>query len=295
MPGSNLAEGSQTRGIAIVVLGVLILTPDGLLTTLVDADKWTMLFWRGLLMAIALTLFTLARRRRTAVTLQSIATLPTLAVALLFTASSIAFVTAIVTTSVANTLFLITVAPLFAAAFAHIFLGEKVTARTVITIFIVLAGMAAIFGDGLGRGDALGNFSAVFAAACWASMLVVVRRAPETHTGLAIAGGGYLIALIALAIAPTLFITSTDAVWLGLLGLIVLPISFGLISIGPRYLPAPEVSLIVLLEAVIGPLWAWAFIGQLPTLVSLAGGALIVATLAVYFFTGLRREGAVVN
>lgn len=293
MPGANLAGGPQTRGIAIVALGVLILTPDGLLTTLVVADKWTMLFWRGLLMAIALTLFALARRRHMPVTVQSIATLPTLAVALLFTCSSIAFVTAIVTTSVANTLFLITVAPLFAAAFAHIFLGEKVTARTVITIFIVLAGMAAIFGDGLGRGDALGNFSAVFAAACWASMLVVVRRAPETNTGLAIAGGGYLIALIALFIAPTLFITSADAVWLGLLGLIVLPISFGLISIGPRYLPAPEVSLIVLLEAVIGPLWAWAFIGQIPTLVSLAGGALIVTTLAVYFLTGLRREGAV--
>ena len=292
MPGANLAGGSQTRGIAIVVVGVLVLTPDGLLTTLVSADKWTMLFWRGLLMAIALTLFALARRRHMPVTVQSIATIPTLAVALLFTASSIALVTAIVTTSVANTLFLITVAPLFAAAFAHIFLGEKVTARTVITIFIVLAGMAAIFGDGLGRGDALGNLSAVFAAACWASMLVVVRRAPETHTGLAIAGGGYLIALIALVITPTLFITSADAVWLGLLGLIVLPISFGLISIGPRYLPAPEVSLIVLLEAVIGPLWAWAFISQLPTLVSLAGGALIVATLAVYFLTGLRRAGA---
>lgn len=294
MPGANPPAGGaiqpHIRGIAIVTLGVLILTPDGLLTTLVGADKWTMLFWRGLLMAIALTLFALARRRHTPVTFQSLATVPTLAVALLFTCSSIAFVTAIVTTSVANTLFLITVAPLFAAAFAHIFLGEKVTARTIIAIVIVLAGMAAIFGDGLGRGDTVGNFAAVFAAACWASMLVVVRRAPETNTVLALAGGGYLIALIAFAIAPTLFITSTDAVWLGLLGLIVLPISFGLISLGPRYLPAPEVSLIVLLEAVIGPLWAWAFIGQLPTLTSLAGGALIVATLAIYFYLGLRRS-----
>lgn len=287
-PAGGAKTGAHVRGIAIVAVGVLILTPDGLLTTLVSADTWTMLFWRGLLMAIALTLFSLARRRRTAITLQSIATVPTLAITLLFTCSSIAFVTAIVTTSVANTLFLITVAPLFDAAFAHIFLGEKVTARTIIAIAIVLAGMAIIFGDGLSRGDALGNFSAVFAAACWAGMLVVVRRAPHTHTAIALAGGGYLIALVALVAAPTLLVGSADAVWLGLLGLIVLPISFGLISLGPRYLPAPEVSLIVLLEAVIGPLWAWAFIGQLPTLTSLAGGALIVATLAVYFRLSLR-------
>ncbi len=107
---------------------------------------------------------------------------------------------------------------------------------------------------------------------------------------MAIAFGGYLIAATALFFAPALLVTPADALWLGLLGLIVLPVSFGLISLGPRYLPAPEVSLIVLLEAVIGPLWAWAFIGQIPTVTSLVGGVVIIATLAVYFFIGGRSE-----
>lgn len=292
-PAGSAKTRPHTSGIAIVALGVLILTPDGLLTTLVGADIWTMLFWRGLLMAIALTLFTLAQRRwgtasaRPLITRQTLG--PTLGITVLFAGSSIAFVTAIVTTSVANTLFLITVAPLFAAAFARVFLKEPVALRTIVAIVVTIAGMAAIFGDGLSRGDMLGNIAAVFAAACWAGSLVVLRHSPQTDAGLAIAYGGYLIAAVALIAAPTLLVTSADAVWLGLLGLIVLPVSFGLISLGPRYLPAPEVSLIVLLEAVIGPLWAWAFIGQIPTLVSLAGGALIVATLAVYFRLSLRR------
>lgn len=290
-PGGGKTQ-PHTRGIAIVVLGVLVLTPDGLLTTLVDADIWTMLFWRGLLMAIALTVFSLARRWGTAsarplITRQTLG--PTLAIAVLFTGSSIAFVTAIVTTSVANTLFLITVAPLFAAAFARVFLKEPVAPRTIVAIVATIAGMAIIFGGGIGRGDMLGNVAAVFAAACWAGSLVVLRHSPQTDAGVALSCGGCLIALVALIVAPTLAVTPADTLWLGLLGLIVLPVSFGLISLGPRYLPASEVSLIVLLEAVIGPLWAWAFIGQLPTSTSLAGGVVIIATLAVYFRLGLRH------
>ena len=276
--------GAHAHGVAIVVLGVLILTPDGLLTTLVSADLWTMLFWRGLLMGLALTVFSLIWRRRRDVTPRALFTLPTLGISLLFAGSSAAFVTAIVTTSVANTLFLITVAPLFAAAFARIFFKEPVAPRTIAAIVATMAGMAIIFGDGLGRGDLLGDLAAVSAAAGWAGALVSLRHSPRTDAPMAIAGGGYLIAAFALVVAPTLAVSSADAVLLGLLGLIVLPVSFGLISLGTRYLPAAEVSLIVLLEAVIGPLWAWAFIGQLPTLASLAGGAIIITTLAVYFY-----------
>ena len=150
MGGANPADGAKiqphSRGIAIVALGVLVLSPDGLLTTLVGADIWTMLFWRGLLMALAFTVFSLVRRRRdqrrdtaSARPLISRQTLgPTLGIAMLFTGSSIAFVTAIVTTSVANTLFLITVAPLFAAAFARVFLKEPVAPRTLVAIVVTV-------------------------------------------------------------------------------------------------------------------------------------------------------------
>ena len=283
----------HARGLGIVILGVLALTPDGLLTTLVSADLWTMLFWRGLLMGLSLTVFSLIWRRQSGVTPRALFVRPALGVAVLFATSSAAFVTAIVTTSVANTLFLITAAPLFAAAFARIFFKEPVAPRTIAAIVVTLAGMAIIFGDGLVRGNLAGDISAVCAAAGWAGSLVILRHSPQVDAPLAIAGGGYLIAVIALFIAPTLLLSPADAMWLGLLGLIVLPVSFGLISLGTRYLPAAEVSLIVLLEAVIGPLWAWIFIGQFPTLASLAGGALIVATLAVYFYLGGTRQRGV--
>tara|TARA_B110000263_G_scaffold174324_1_gene152240 strand:- start:2185 stop:2652 length:468 start_codon:yes stop_codon:yes gene_type:complete len=150
--------------------------------------------------------------------------------------------------------------------------------------------MAIIFGNGISKGNLIGNLAAVLAAASWAGSLVVLRKSVITNISLTIATGGFIIAIISLIMAPTLKISAEDILWVGLQGLIILPLSFGLISLGPKYLPAPEVSLIVLLEAVFGPLWAWVFIKQLPSSASLIGGLIILITLAVYFFLSVRQN-----
>jgi drug/metabolite transporter (DMT)-like permease len=74
------------------------------------------------------------------------------------------------------------------------------------------------------------------------------------------------------------------------MGLIVVPISFALITVGPRYLPAPEVGLLMLLETVLGPIWVWLAIGEYPGDLALVGGALVVATLAGHTVAGGRRR-----
>jgi drug/metabolite transporter (DMT)-like permease len=288
-------NNSRKNGVLIVVCGVMVLTPDGLLTTLISADIWTMLFWRGFLMAIALTIYSVLTYKVKAISqnfgIYDRETVKyTIAVALLFAISSISFVTAIVNTNVANTLFLITISPLFAAGFAFIFLREPVSKMTIIASLITIIGMAIIFGDGIGKGDLIGDLAAVLAAASWAGTLVILRKSAISNISLTIATGGYIIAVISLVFAPTLQMSTNDIIWVGLQGLIILPLSFGLISLGPKYLPASEVSLIVLLEAVFGPLWAWVFIKQLPSSGSLIGGLIIIATLTVYFFLSAKQN-----
>ncbi|MDG2312645.1 MAG: DMT family transporter [Alphaproteobacteria bacterium] len=288
-------NNSRKNGVLIVVCGVMVLTPDGLLTTLISADIWTMLFWRGFLMAIALTIYSVLTYKVKAISqnfgIYDRETVKyTIAVALLFAISSISFVTAIVNTNVANTLFLITISPLFAAGFAFIFLREPVSKMTIIASLITIIGMAIIFGDGIGKGDLIGDLAAVLAAASWAGTLVILRKSAISNISLTIATGGYIIAVISLVFAPTLQMSTNDIIWVGLQGLIILPLSFGLISLGPKYLPASEVSLIVLLEAVFGPLWAWVFIKQLPSSASLIGGLIIIATLTVYFFLSAKQN-----
>ncbi|MBT6309917.1 MAG: DMT family transporter [Rhodospirillaceae bacterium] len=292
---SSSRSGNHLKGIAITATGVAILSPDGLITSLVSADIRTSLFWRGLLLGIAMTLFVVVRYRRD---LGQIFTRlrqgSYLAVALLFTGSSIGWVVAIVTTSVTNTLFIVACAPLFAAIFARVFLGERVPGRTIITIIIAIGAMAVIFAEGLGRGDLLGNLAAVATALTWAGMVVVLSHAQIDDPAPAMALSGYMVAALALIVAPTIAVVTLDMLWLGLLGFVVLPISFFMIMLGPRHLPAPEVSLIMLLEAVLGPIWAWWFISQTPSTLSLIGGAVILGTLAIHFAIGL-REAATKN
>lgn len=287
---SSSRSGNHLKGIAITAAGVVILSPDGLITSLVAADIRTALFWRGLLLGIAMTLFLLVRYRgELGRILGPLRRRTDLAVAVLFAASSVGWVTAITLTSVANTLFIVACAPLFAAIFARIFLGERVPRRTIATIIIAIGAMGVIFAEGLGRGDLMGNLAAVATALVWAAMVVVLSHAQIEDPAPAMALSGYIIAALALFVAPTVAIIPLDMLWLGLLGFLVLPISFFMIMLGPRHLPAPEVSLIMLLEAVLGPIWAWWFITQTPSALTLIGGAVILGVLAIHFAIGLRE------
>jgi drug/metabolite transporter (DMT)-like permease len=290
---SESRSGNHLKGITITAIGVAILSPDGLITSLVAADIRTALFWRGLLLGVAMTLFVLVRYRGDLAQIIGRLRHPThLAVAVLFAASSIGWVTAITLTSVANTLFIVACAPLFAAILARIFLGERVPRRTIVTIIIAIGAMGVIFAEGLGRGDLSGNLAAVATALAWAGMVVVLSHAQIDDPAPAMALSGYMIAGLAIIVAPTVAVVTLDMLWLGLLGFIVLPISFFMIMLGPRHLPAPEVSLIMLLEAVLGPIWAWWFISQTPSPVTLIGGAVILGVLAIHFAVGLRTAHA---
>ena len=60
----------------------------------------------------------------------------------------------------------------------------------------------------------------------------------------------------------------------------------GLITLAPRYIPATEVGLIMLLEAVLGATWAWLFLAENPGLKSLLGGALVIGALVFNSWAG---------
>ena len=90
-----------------------------------------------------------------------------------------------------------------------------------------------------------------------------------------------------LAGAQPLAVTTPDMLFLLLLGGLVLPVSFTMITQGPRYLPAPEVSLILLVETILGPLWVWLAFNEVPLATTLLAGVLIVGTLAVHTLMSL--------
>ncbi len=102
--------------------------------------------------------------------------------------------------------------------------------------------------------------------------------------------GNLSVVLIVLLLgAQPLAVTTAEAGLLLLLGGVILPISFAMITLSPRYLRAPEVSLILLIETVLGPIWVWLVLAEVPHFRTLVAGALILGTLLIHTSYSLRK------
>lgn len=279
----------HAKGLLITVLGVLILTPDSLLVRLISTDIWTLLFWRGLLTSMALAAWLAATYRRQAVAKLRATGLAGLCAAMLFGATTVCFITALKHTSVANTLVIVSAAPLFAALMARLFLHEAVARRTWLAILAALCGILVLVSGSFGGGRIVGDLAALATAALLAGSLTVMRRYRDRNMVPAMAISGLFVAMCAFPLGDLSAVTARDAIWLGLLGLLVLPVSFGLMALGPRYLPAPEVSLILLLETVLGPFWVWLVLGEEPGMRAFIGGAIVISALVAHAVVALMR------
>jgi drug/metabolite transporter (DMT)-like permease len=278
----------HVKGLLITGGGILVLTPDSLLVRLISADAWTLLWWREVLMAVGLAMGLLAvYRGKTAAAFRAVGKSGCF-IALTFAGSSISFILALTYTSVANTLVIVSAAPLFSAILARVFLAETVPRRTWVAILLALVGIALLVSDSLGRPSLLGDGCALLTALFMAMTLTITRHARAVSMIPAIAVSGVVGALAVWPLAQPLSVAEADVAFLAIMGLVMLPISFGAVTLGPRYLPAPEVSLLFLMETVLGPLWVWLVLGEDPGPRALLGGAIVVATLAGHSALGFR-------
>lgn len=285
-------QDDRRKGLLITVSGVLVITPDSLLVRLISADEWTILFWRGLLSGIAILLaLAIMQRSRFLPGLLAIGRMG-LALAVMFSIGTVFFIISLEMTTVANTLFIVSTAPVFAAIMTSVFLQEAVSRRTWITIAVTLIGVLIIATGSIGGGPGslLGDLAALVTAVSVAGTFTVARRFRHVSMVPAMGISGLITALIATAISPPAALSQADTVYLAAMGLAVIPLSFSLMTIGPRYLPAPEVSLILLLEAVLAPFLIWLVLAEYPGNASLLGGAVVLGALFLANLAGLRER-----
>ncbi|WP_334130226.1 DMT family transporter [Sneathiella sp.] len=277
-------------GLLVTIAGVLALSPDALLIRLVAADSASVLFWRGIFFSITIFGFYSLRFGAGGVVARlRVLGRRGLLAALFYSLSSTFFVLAITHTSIANALVIIATAPLFAAVFSWIFLKEAIRLPTWIAIFVCLGGIGLIFAGSLESGSYFGDFCALMTASMISGQFTTVRHAKDLDMVPSLGISGLLMAAFALPFAAPLSLTGESFAWLALLGFVVLPIAIGLITIGPRYISAPEVSLLLLLESFFGPLWAWMALGEVPTRETVLGGAIVISTLILHTVLTLRQ------
>ncbi|GAB4179751.1 MAG: DMT family transporter [Geothermobacteraceae bacterium] len=280
-------SSSHLRGVATVVAGVVIISFDALLVRLAGVDGWNVSFWRGLFMGVSMLL--VARMRGG---VREPLRWGYWLAALLMAASSLALVLAFTLTRAANAVVILSMSPLFAALTSRIFLKERCPLRTWVAIALCIAGVVAVMAGSMGGGNLVGDGLALLSTLFIGGYFTVFRRYPEVSRVRVISLGGFLLAGAAVGLATPLDLPAVSYGWLALAGLVQMPLALVLLTSGTRFLPAAEVSLFILLETILAPIWVWLVIGEVPPQSTLLGGALIVATLVGHTLVGMGKQSS---
>ncbi len=273
----------RKKGLIITSLGVLFVVPDSLFVRLIDTDPMIIAFWRGTIAGGLILLALLISNGISVFKPVFRSGFPGLLYIILIGSTTPAFVLAVTYTSVANVVFIFASIPIFAIIFSVIFLGEPVELSTVVTAIIVISGLAVIsYGSSSSEISSWrGDLWAVYVSAAYAGALTAIRKVKEISMVPTIP-----IALIGSAAIISLFyFPFQDFEKYGLLFFghgAFIGIATWLLTLGPRYLSSPEVSLLILLESVLAPLLVWFVVGEFPGEWALVGGAIVIFALLVF-------------
>ena len=271
----------HTKWILITILSVVILSPDSLLVRLADSNSWTLVFWRGIGFGMGVLLYLIAVNRKGLVSDFSRIGYVGLFVALFFGINSVTFVLALEFTTIANTLIIISSAPIITAILGWFVLGEKVTIPTIIAMLIVLLGIYLVMYENFGSLNIKGDLLALSTAIFMSISFVLIRKYKSVSMVPAMSVGGFISSLLAVQFAPSLFVAA-ESVWYVIAMCVVVTVSFTLITIAPRYVPAAEVGMIMPLETVLASLFAWIIISEEPSSNAIVGGVVVILTLTIH-------------
>jgi drug/metabolite transporter (DMT)-like permease len=279
-------KSETLKGTLLMVSAMLILSPDALLISLISTDPWTLVFWRGFLTSSTLAAALVFSHGRGVFKEGLRIGYAGIVSGVFFGASTISFVMSIRLTTAANTLVIVAATPLFAAIFTRVFLSERVPRRTWIAVMAGFSGIIVIFSGSLSTGNVLGDLLALVTAMCMAANFVIIRRHKQVSMIPAVVLSGILTTLLTMFVTDPLSVEASDILMLTVLGSVVMPIPLALMTVAPKLIPAAEVSLIMLLETFLAPLWVWLVIGQRPAWETVLGGGVLVATLVVHALVG---------
>lgn len=291
------AQSSALReeriGYLLVFLSALMWSLGGTIARFITVDdSWTVVFWRSVWAAAFLIAFMAWRdgRRGTLKLFRNMG-LPGLAVAICFATASTSFVVALAYTKVANILLMQAGVPLLAALLSWVLFREKVTAATWAAIAGVIVGVAIMVSESLGGVvSPIGDGLALLIAFMFSIATVITRRFAQVRMTPATCLGTIFAALFAASQASQFAVSPRDMSFLFAFGVINLGVGLAFFATGARLVPAAVAALLGTFEPILGPIWVWLVHGEVPSVRTMVGGAVVVAALLVHIGLELRRQ-----
>lgn len=283
------------RGYGLVLLAGVFWSAGGIIVRQIEAaNEWQILFYRSITLAVTMLILLAARNRSAVMTTFRDVGATGIVAGLCLAAGSISFIFSLTHTTVANTLFMISTSPFMAAILGRILLGEEVRRATWVTMSAAVLGIAVMVGEGAATGGLFGDLTGFGAALAFAGFTVALRRGRTVEMLPAVCLAGVFIALaagiMAIPIGYGLEISAHDLLLCAIYGAVVFGCGLIIFTIGSRYVTAAELTLLSLTEVVLGPIWVWFGIGEVPSRMTLLGGAIVLAAIVGQALIGMRRR-----
>ena len=277
-------QNTHLKAILITSLGVLLMSLESLFIKLTSIEALAFSFYIGVFMFVSINLILISTKKTKTLYIYKEGLKPIIICGFLFGVSNIFFISAIKTTTVANTVMIFASAPLFSALYTYVLYKEKSKKNIFVASFFIFIGLFVIFSSQLGTGDFIGNIYALICVNLFALSFVILAKYRSANRFAITAFAGLSTTLVSFLFVESFVLDEKTLMILLLAGLFVSPISRVLMGLGTKELPASEVSLLMIIETIMAPIWVWIVLQEVPVNSTFIGGAIILSTL---FFNSL--------
>jgi len=278
-------------GYILLLFGGFCLSWGGLIVrTFETSDAWNILLLRSFFFFLGVSTFLFINYKKDTIKVIKKSGFPALLGGFAMSFSFVAFVFAMINTSVANVVFIISTQTMFLAILGFFYLKEKVSLISFISIVLAMAGITVMVGDSVSSGSLFGNLIALVIPISFSVLVMIVRKNSNLDMVPAIWYASIFTIIYGLIMAESLNFTNHDIFMGFLLGVPQLTFGFICITIGSRTTQSVTVGLLMLSETLCAPLWVWLFINEIPPLSVFLGGAIIILAVII---KSLERKKAI--
>lgn len=265
------------RGLLAVIASALLWSTGGIFIKLISLNAFQLSSLRSLFAALVfLILF-----RKKLLEVNGLTFLNSL----FYAAILILFVIATKMTTAANAIFLQYTAPIYVLFLEPLINKTKYQLVNIVTIVFCFIGMILFFIGELSPGYLEGNIIALLSGIAFAAFLIGMRKNRPEYQFSSIFYGNVIITLVCL---PSMFsvkaISISDFGMIAFLGIFQIGFAYAIFSYGLKRVYAIEASLISMIEPVLNPVWVFIWYGEVPALLAITGGIIIITAISVRAF-----------
>ena len=283
---------NRNLSILLLITGSVGISFGGLIMRNINnADPWQITFYRSLAFLFSITLVLIYRHNSDILTSIKKIGYPGIAGGFFLMIAQILYVQSFAHTSIANALFTFSTIPFISAFLAFIFLKEKISTTTIVSMFFAFIGIFIMIKDGLETGGFYGNIIALICAFCFSTFVIILRKSRNNDMLPVNLISSVLVLIVSFAISlGEINVPIQDILLCFLWGGVLSGFVHSVFVYSTRFLQASEATLFMLLEFSLGPFWVWIFLNETITQEAFYGGIIVMLSVAVYSFFDFKKN-----